>query len=205
MTGGDRAAASEPTDGATAPEAADGRAAAEATDGGTPAGGTASDDWTDAGETLDTDDGTDAPTAPWPDADGDPGGGGGGTDGAGASNGTPDADAEADTDGDATPVVERVRAVLADLDDTTRAMLAAYRDRGPCSPLDAHVAAGGDGDRTVAYRRNSELRRAGLINHAGRGRYAYALPTFVEAAHAGRLDAADAAAVVDRIEDGLLN
>ena len=102
------------------------------------------------------------------------------------------------------PIVERVRAVLADLDEPTRAMLAEYRDRGPCTPVDAHEAADGEGERTVAYSKNSALREAGLIRHAGRGQYAYALPTFVEAAHDGRLDDGAAEEVVDAIEAGLL-
>jgi hypothetical protein len=93
-----------------------------------------------------------------------------------------------------------MRRALADLDERSRAMLAQYRERGPCEPVDAHVAAGGDADRTAAYRRNRQLREAGVVRHAGRGRYAYALAGEVRQAHDGRLAEPELRAVVERIE-----
>ena len=103
------------------------------------------------------------------------------------------------------PLIERVRSLLADLDPAARALLAEYRSEGPCSPLDAHVAAGGEGERTTAYSHNGALREAGLIRHVGRGRYAYALPDLVGAAHDGRLSDEEERAVVDAIEADLLD
>ncbi|MWG34018.1 helicase HerA domain-containing protein [Halomarina oriensis] len=167
----------------------------------------ATDDWADAGITLASDDTGDGAEregtgrTPWPDA----------ADGRGDSPSAPDTAVAADDESTVAavtadrPVVERVRTVLTDLDPTARAMLGVYRAEGPCSPLDAHVAAGGDGERTTAYSLNSELREAGLIRHAGRGQYAYALPTFVAAAHGDRLDDDSAGRVVERIETGLLD
>jgi hypothetical protein len=98
------------------------------------------------------------------------------------------------------PVEREMRRALADLDERSRAMLAQYRERGPCEPVDAHVAAGGDADRTAAYRRNRQLREAGVVRHAGRGRYAYALAGEVRQAHDGRLAEPELRAVVERIE-----
>jgi len=102
------------------------------------------------------------------------------------------------------PVERDLRAALSEADAVTRGMLAHYRAAGPCDPVDAHVAAGGDGDRTAAYRRNRQLREAGAVRHAGRGRYAYALPERVCEAHDGRLGEADRRAVVERIERAVL-
>jgi len=73
-------------------------------------------------------------------------------------------------------VEEAVTAILDALGDVSRGMLAHYRDRGASTPLDAHVAGGGDRDRGAAYGRNRPLRVAGFVRHAGRDRYAYALP-----------------------------
>jgi hypothetical protein len=111
-----------------------------------------------------------------------------------------------ESDGEADrPVVRRVREVLSGLEPGSRRLLARYREDGPCSPLDAHVAAGGEGDRTVAYSHNADLREAGLIRHVGRGRYDYALPDLVAAAHDGRLSEAEVERTVAAIEDGLLD
>jgi hypothetical protein len=101
-------------------------------------------------------------------------------------------------------LVRRVRSLLSGLDPAARALLARYRAEGPCSPVDAHVAAGGEADRTTAYRHNGALREAGLIRHVGRGRYAYALPDLVGAAHDGRLSDEEERAVVAAIERDLL-
>jgi hypothetical protein len=101
-------------------------------------------------------------------------------------------------------VVGRLRERIEAMDAVTRGMLGYYRERGPASPLDAHVAAGGDGERTRAYGRNRQLREAGLIHHAGRGRYGYALPSLVDSAHDGRLDDEELSAVVAAIEESFL-
>jgi hypothetical protein len=99
------------------------------------------------------------------------------------------------------PVVASLRERIAEMHPVTRGMLAFYRDREVASPLDAHVAAGGDGDRPTAYGRNRELREAGVIAHAGRGRYGYALPSLLDEAHDGRLSDEALAAAVERVEE----
>ncbi|MFC6835836.1 ATP-binding protein [Halomarina ordinaria] len=98
------------------------------------------------------------------------------------------------------PVVERLRECLEAMDPTTRSMLARYRERGPASPIDVHVAAGGSADRTIAYSRNSELRREGFVVHEGRGRYAYALDERVADEYDGRLPDEEVTDVVERVE-----
>ena len=104
------------------------------------------------------------------------------------------------TPGDANrPVVAELRAAIASLDDVTRDMLAHYREHGPVSPLDAHVAAGGDGERTEAYRRNGQLREHGLIEHAGRGEYQSRLRASIREAHDDRLDATKLEAALSRV------
>ncbi|PSQ52492.1 ATPase [Halobacteriales archaeon SW_8_65_20] len=85
-------------------------------------------------------------------------------------------------------VVTELRETIDALDPITRGMLARYRESGSISPLDAHVAAGGDGDRTAAYRRNGQLRAADLVAHAGRGGYRARLRDEIQARHDGRLD-----------------
>ncbi|PSP38493.1 ATPase [Halobacteriales archaeon QH_7_65_31] len=85
-------------------------------------------------------------------------------------------------------VVTELRETIDAFDPITRGMLAHYRESGPISPLDAHVAAGGDGDRTAAYRRNGELRKHDLVAHAGRGGYRARLRDEIQARHDGRLD-----------------
>jgi hypothetical protein len=50
-------------------------------------------------------------------------------------------------------------------------MLVFYREHGPATALNAHFAAGGDGDRVRAYAYNRTLRTQGLVEHVGRGRY----------------------------------
>ncbi|WP_254534523.1 helicase HerA domain-containing protein [Halomarina litorea] len=140
------------------------------------------------------------------------------TDGSGAASGTNGTGARPEgqssggrilgSDGSETgdrPLVERVRTLLSDLDPGARRLLAEYRADGPSSPVDAHVAAGGEGDRTTAYSHNSALREAGLIRHAGRGQYAYALPDLVSAAHDGRLSEDEEREVVAAIERDLLD
>jgi len=107
-------------------------------------------------------------------------------------------------DGRQRPIVRRLRAELSELSDTERGMLAHYRDHGPAEPGDAHVAAGGPGDETRAYARNRALRSAGLVRHAGRGLYDYALREAVVDEYGDRLDGTEIDDLVRQIEDGLL-
>ena len=99
------------------------------------------------------------------------------------------------------PVVASLRERIREMDPVTRGMLAYYREREVVDPLDAHVAAGGDGDRPTAYGRNRKLREAGLVAHAGRGRYGYALPSRLDEAHGGRLSEEALTAAVERVEE----
>lgn len=101
-------------------------------------------------------------------------------------------------------VVRRIRREIAAFDPMTRRMLFCYREDGPLSPMDAHVGAGGSGDRMASYRRNSALRRAGLITHVGRGKYAYALSDRIATEHSDRLPSEDVEECVVRIEDEFL-
>jgi hypothetical protein len=79
-------------------------------------------------------------------------------------------------------------------------MLRHYRREGASDPVAAHIDAGGDGDSGHAYSRHRPIRRAGLIRHAGRGHYAYAVPDLVREAYADRLDEAQVEAVVRAVE-----
>ena len=103
-----------------------------------------------------------------------------------------------------TDVVERLRSVVASLPPAARRMLAHYRAVDDCDPVDAHVAAGEVGDTHVAYSRNRLLRRAGFVEHIGRGRYVYALPDLVREEFADRLDADELRAVVAAVETGFV-
>ena len=98
-------------------------------------------------------------------------------------------------------VIERLRDVVRSLPPAARRMLAFYREIDACDPVDAHVAAGEIGDKQLAYSRNGLLRRAGFIEHVGRGRYAYALPELVREEFADRLDDAEVREVVAAVED----
>jgi intein/homing endonuclease/TolA-binding protein len=72
-------------------------------------------------------------------------------------------------------VVRELKADIAAMETKTRGMLSYYREVGPGTPLNAHLAAGGDGNRKLAYAHNRTLRTAGLIEHVGRGHYDYRL------------------------------
>ncbi|MFB6130803.1 MAG: helicase HerA domain-containing protein [Salinigranum sp.] len=98
-------------------------------------------------------------------------------------------------------VLEALAGIDERLDDVERGMLAYYREHGVGDPVDAHVAAGGTGDRNVAYSRNRTLRRAGLLRHAGRGLYAYAVADLVREEYADRLTDAELAETVRAIEE----
>ncbi len=76
--------------------------------------------------------------------------------------------------------VREVKAAIGGLETKTRKMLSFYREYGPSTPLNAHFAAGGDGDRTLAYAHNRELRTAGLIEHVGRGYYDYCVDDLLQ-------------------------
>jgi len=76
-------------------------------------------------------------------------------------------------------LTRKLREELAGLDARTRGMLRYYRDHGPGTPMDALFSAGGSEDRTEAYARNRRLRVRGLVEHVGRGRYAYRVPDLV--------------------------
>jgi hypothetical protein len=78
-------------------------------------------------------------------------------------------------------LVEDLRSAIDSLSVVERQMLRHYRDDGPATPMAAHAAAGGSGDRTEAYAANRALRRVGVVEHAARGTHRYALPTLVEA------------------------
>ncbi len=97
-------------------------------------------------------------------------------------------------------VIDRLRGVVASLPAVARRMLACYRGVDVCDPVDAHVAAGGVGDTHIAYSRNRLLRRAGFVEHIGRGRYAYTLPALVREEFADRLDDDELRAVVAAVE-----
>jgi len=100
-------------------------------------------------------------------------------------------------------VVRELRATIDALDPIPRAMTAYYHEYGPASPLDAHVVAGGDGDRTAAYRHNGRLREAELIEHAGRGGYRTRFREAIREAHDDRLDEEDLEAAVGHVVDAL--
>jgi uncharacterized coiled-coil protein SlyX len=67
--------------------------------------------------------------------------------------------------------VRELKADLGGLETRPRKMLVFYREHGPATALNAHFAAGGDGDRVRAYAYNRTLRTQGLVEHVGRGRY----------------------------------
>ncbi|MFB6170631.1 MAG: helicase HerA domain-containing protein [Haloarculaceae archaeon] len=110
-------------------------------------------------------------------------------------------------DGDAAdserPIVRELREAIRGLDPVARGMLRHYRTEGPATPLDAHVEAGGDGNRGIAYDRNRRLREAGLVRHVGRGMYAYAVARGAQERHDGRLDDEELRRVVRKIEEAL--
>ena len=84
-------------------------------------------------------------------------------------------------DGSEKLLVRELKAEISYLPTKTRKMLAFYRDLGPDTPLNAHFSAGGDGNRTDAYAHNRRLRMLGLIEHVGRGNYAYRLRDLLRA------------------------
>jgi TolA-binding protein/predicted nucleic acid-binding Zn finger protein len=110
-------------------------------------------------------------------------------------------DVDTDTVGDDEPLVVReLKADIAAMETKTRKMLSFYRQFGPGTPLNAHFAAGGDGDRTQAYARNRTLRTRGLIEHVGRGQYDYRLRDLLEAEFDGHVDADVIEEYADNVE-----
>ncbi|SFR30834.1 ATP-binding protein [Halorubrum sodomense] len=97
-------------------------------------------------------------------------------------------------------VIEELRSRIEALPELSRGMLRHYRREGASDPVAAHIDAGGDGDSGHAYSRHRPVRRAGLIRHAGRGHYAYAVPDLVREAYADRLDEAQVDEIVRAVE-----
>jgi len=97
-------------------------------------------------------------------------------------------------------VVRELKADIAGMPTKTRKILSFYREKGPATPLNAHFAAGGDGDRTQAYAHNRTLRTTGVIEHVGRGRYDYRLRELLQEEIDGRLDDDTLDAYVETIE-----
>ena len=97
-------------------------------------------------------------------------------------------------------VIEELRGRIDGLTDISRGMLRHYRREGVSDPVAAHIDAGGDGDTEHAYSRRRPIRRAGLIRHAGRGHYAYAVPDLIREAYADRLDDESVDEIVRAVE-----
>ena len=97
-------------------------------------------------------------------------------------------------------VIEELRSRIEALPELSRGMLRHYRREGASDPVAAHIDAGGDGDSGHAYSRHRPIRRAGLIRHAGRGTYAYAVPDLVREAYADRLDEDQVDEIVRAVE-----
>ncbi|MFC7325303.1 ATP-binding protein [Halorubrum rutilum] len=97
-------------------------------------------------------------------------------------------------------VIEELRGRIEALPELSRGMLRHYRREGVSEPVAAHIDAGGDGDSGHAYSRHRPIRRAGLIRHAGRGHYAYAVPDLIREAYADRLDEESVREIVRAVE-----
>jgi hypothetical protein len=98
-----------------------------------------------------------------------------------------------------------VESTLEALDEPARAMLAYYRAEGPARPEAAHSAAPDRASRVPAYTLNRQLRRAGLIEHVGRGRYDYSLCERIEAGLPADRDQETAAVYVRDLEQASLD
>jgi hypothetical protein len=97
-------------------------------------------------------------------------------------------------------VIEELRGRIEALPELSRGMLRHYRREGVSDPVAAHIDAGGDGDSGHAYSRHRPIRRAGLIRHAGRGHYDYAVPDLIREAYADRLDEERVREIVRAVE-----
>ncbi len=98
-------------------------------------------------------------------------------------------------------VVEGFVRAIDELDGVLRGMVRHYRAAGTATPVEAHLAAGGSGDRGFAYSRNKTLRRAGLVRHDACGRYEYALPELVDRVYGANASPQELVEVVAEIED----
>ena len=83
-------------------------------------------------------------------------------------------------DPDKPAFVRRLIRELRGLDDRARGMLVHYHERGPSTPIGAQLESGGGEDRNRAYANNRMLRKAGYVEHLGRGKYAHRLPSVLE-------------------------
>ena len=101
-------------------------------------------------------------------------------------------------------VIQELRGRIDGLTDISRGMLRHYRREGVSDPVAAHIDAGGDGDAEHAYSRHRPVRRAGLIRHAGRGHYAYAVPDLIREAYADRLDDESVNEIVRAVETAFI-
>ena len=101
-------------------------------------------------------------------------------------------------------VIEELRRRIESLPELSRGMLRHYRREGVSEPIAAHIDAGGDGDSGHAYSRHRPIRRAGLIRHAGRGHYAYAVPDLIREAYADRLDEESVREIVRAVESAFV-
>ncbi|ACM57443.1 conserved hypothetical protein [Halorubrum lacusprofundi ATCC 49239] len=97
-------------------------------------------------------------------------------------------------------VIEELRSRIEALPELSQGMLRHYRREGVSDPVAAHIDAGGDGDSGHAYSRHRPIRRAGVIRHAGRGHYAYAVPDLIREAYADRLDEESVREIVRAVE-----
>ncbi|WP_435125977.1 helicase HerA domain-containing protein [Halobaculum sp. D14] len=97
-------------------------------------------------------------------------------------------------------VVEGFVRAVESMEDVTQNMLAHYRRAGRATPTEAHLAAGGSGDRRYAYSRNKTLRRAGVVEHRSCGEYGYALPSLVRLVYGDNADEQELVEVVAEIE-----
>ncbi|PHQ38652.1 ATPase [Halorubrum persicum] len=97
-------------------------------------------------------------------------------------------------------VIEELRSRIESLPELSQGMLRHYRREGVSDPVAAHIDAGGDGDSGHAYSRHRPVRRAGLIRHADRGHYAYAVPDLIREAYADRLDEESVREIVRAVE-----
>ena len=117
-----------------------------------------------------------------------------------------DAQQEGAPIGDDDPLVVReLTADIAGMETKARKMLSFYREFGPGTPLNAHFAAGGDGDRTNAYAYNRTLRTQGLIEHVGRGRYDYRLRDLLREEFGGPAETDEIEGFATRIEQKALD
>ncbi|WP_281194797.1 DUF87 domain-containing protein [Halorubrum sp. F4] len=97
-------------------------------------------------------------------------------------------------------VIDELHGRIESLPELSRGMLRHYRREGVSDPVAAHIDAGGDGDAGHAYSRHRPIRKAGLIRHAGRGHYEYAVPDLIREAYADRLDEESVREVVRAVE-----